>query len=134
MGYLAATLGLMAATSTVTYWIAHDTDVPTDQLAPSNATCVAYMEADQRYETKRRQIEEMEQARAASGHATLSDARAFLGMPDPLKAERWEAYLLAYRGAKSSDPVVMTRLLNADRWRCCKRLEPNRRACPVAWL
>lgn len=106
----------------------------TNQLYPSNATCVAYMEADERYETKRRESDEMENAGAASGLATVSDIRASLGMPDPLRAERREAYLQAYRGAKSTDPNVMTRLLNADRWRCCKRLEPNRRACPVAWL
>ena len=133
LSYVAATLGLMAATATITYCISHDADVPTGQLAPSNATCMAYMEADQRYETKRREFDEkmMTEGQLHTFLETgqLPAPRAFLG-----KADRREAYLQAYGGVKSSDPTVMTRLLNADRWRCCKRLEPNRRACPVAWL
>ena len=124
-GYLAATLALMAATSTVTYWIVHETEAPSGESTPSDATCVAYMEADRRYET--RQSERVP-------NAAFDAAASELGLTDPLEAERREAYLQAYRGARSADPVVMTRLLNADRWRCCKRLEPNRRVCPVAQL
>ena len=49
--YLAATLALMAATGTVTYWIVHQTGATSGE-SPSDATCVAYMEADRRYETR----------------------------------------------------------------------------------
>ena len=113
---------------------------------PSDSTCLAYMEADQRYdEAKQRHREAQERYQQVLANRDDSEtvtaeyilATIRVGDDAPLeqaKSQRRKEYLDAYQGIRSSNADVMTKLLNADRWRCCKKFEPNRRVCPVKWL
>lgn len=96
-----------------------------DTAHPRDATCIAYFEADEHWN---RQVAEADKKLAGDGDEALHSARLFLH-----EASRREAYLAAYKGARSSDQDVMTTLLNADRRRCCKAFETRPR-CPFGYL
>lgn len=133
------TLGLMVAATTVALGDNKATE-------PSNTTCIQYMEADQRYDEAKKRHREA-QKRYQGVLANRDDSKKLTGVDilasirvdddaplEQAKSQRRDEYLSAYRGVRSSNREVMDRLLNADRWRCCKKLEPNRRACPQQWL
>ena len=110
---------------------------------PSDSTCLAYIEADQRYDEakqhhreakKRYQRAVANQGDSADGLEILVVLRADDEWLERAKSQRREEYLNAYKGIRSSNAEVMTQLLNADRWRCCKKFEPNLRVCRVKWL
>ena len=109
---------------------------------PSDSTCLAYVEADQRYdeakqhhrEAKKRYQRAVANGGDYDGLDILVAVRADDEWLERAKSQRREEYLDAYRGIRSSNAKVMTKLLNADRWRCCKKLEPNLRVCPQKWL
>ena len=129
----AVTLGLIAVIVFGILFVKHEVVQPPTQTVPSDATCVAYLEADERFREGRRGREEVDRISRANGSATVTEVFATLGGPDPLDRERREAYLQAYRGVASSNRAVMTELLNADRRRCCEKLE-SRPRCPFRWL
>jgi len=97
----------------------------TDTADPRDATCIAYFEADEHWN---RQVADADKQLEGDGDEVLHSVRLFLH-----DASRREAYLTAYKGARSSDQDVMTTLLNADRRRCCQEFETRPR-CPFSYL
>ena len=101
--------------------------------AQSYATCIAYMEADAAYNEAILQLDgDYELAIKYEPDPVLREVRIFLGPPDNPRREaveaRVRAYLDAYGGPTSDVDSVMMELLEANRWHCCKRLEPVKAA------
>lgn len=91
--------------------------------AQSDRTCIGYLEADAVYQDTIRHLDAEE--------ARLSPVvRDILGKHSPARLEaartRLQAYMAAYNGPTSKVEGAMVRLLEADRWRCCKQFEPDR--------
>lgn len=98
-------------------------DQPPQTVA--NDTCIAYFEADERLKA---QLAEADALLEADGNEALHSARTHLA-----KLAQRGAYLAAYRGAKSADQNVMTKLVNADRRRCCEKFRTHPR-CPFVYI
>lgn len=91
----------------------------------SDETCIAYMEADAAYHAKTRQLETPPPGIDPETHFAVLGV---LGLPKLGEAAsvRLRACVAAYQGPTSEKDGVMIRLLEADRWRCCRRMEPAR--------
>ena len=139
-------IGLIVTLGTLGLMVAATIALGASKVAdPSASTCLAYIEADQRYDEAKQHHREAQSGyqravadRGDSETVTGEEILAFLAVDDDTleraKSRRREKYLDAYRGIRSSNAEVMTKLLNADRWRCCKKFEPNLRVCRQKWL
>ena len=110
---------------------------PSPLAAQSDATCIAYMEADAAYGASVREADAAYERAITDKIANrpLSDEAAMilrlLGLPDALEAkdtqlaeaadERERAYREAYEGPTSEIGSVMRKVITADRKRCRRR-------------
>ena len=139
MGLSNSAIGFSVTSGTFGLMVAATVALGASKVAdPSDSTCLAYIEADQRYDEAKQHHREAkksyQRAVANRGDSDGLEILVVLRADDEwlecAKSRRREEYLDAYRGIRSSSGEVMTKLLNADRWRCCKIFEPNLRVCP----